>query len=313
MPTTTSITTTYAGESAGKYIAAALFSANTIENGGVTVLPNVKYRTTMKKVSSDGILANAGCDFNPTSAITLTERMIQPKELQVNIQFCKQDFASDWDAVSMGYSAYDTLPPTFQQFIIAQFIAKVAQANEINLWTGDDANAGEYTGIGTQITAGLATIPASQKVAGTTIDATNVIAELGKLVDAIPTSLYGNESLKLYVPQNVTRAYVRALGGFSALATSNSGTDSKGTQWYTNGQLTFDGVPLFQANGLSKNKMIAATPDNLYFATGVQDDANICKLIDMSDIDGSQNVRLIMRMTAGANVGILEDLTTYGY
>ncbi len=34
MATTTSITTTYAGESAGKYISAALLAGNTIANGG---------------------------------------------------------------------------------------------------------------------------------------------------------------------------------------------------------------------------------------------------------------------------------------
>ena len=36
--------TTYAGQFASKYISAALLSATTIENGGVTVLPNVKYK-----------------------------------------------------------------------------------------------------------------------------------------------------------------------------------------------------------------------------------------------------------------------------
>jgi len=39
MATNTSITTTYAGEFAGKYISAALLSASTIENGGIEVKP----------------------------------------------------------------------------------------------------------------------------------------------------------------------------------------------------------------------------------------------------------------------------------
>ena len=41
MATTTSITSTYAGEFAGKYISAALLSGSTIENGLITVKPNV--------------------------------------------------------------------------------------------------------------------------------------------------------------------------------------------------------------------------------------------------------------------------------
>jgi hypothetical protein len=316
MPTTTSITTTYAGESAGKYIAAALLTANTIENGGVTVLPNVKYRTTMKKVTSDNIMANASCDFTATSNIALTERTLQPKELQVNIQFCKQDFQSDWDAISMGYSAFDNLPPSFQQFIIAHFISKIAQANEISLWQGASGVAGQYNGIGTEITAGLATIPAAQKITAIAggINAGNVMGELGKVVDAIPTALYGNEGLKIYAPQQVIRAYVRALGGFTA-GIGAAGLNNQGTTWYTGNAnaLTFDGVPLFQANGLPNNKMVATTTDNLYFATGLENDANEIRLIDMSPLDGSQNVRFVARFTGAANVGILEDLTVYGY
>ena len=49
MATTTSITTTYAGEFAGKYISAALLSGNTLANELITVKPNVKFKEVMKK------------------------------------------------------------------------------------------------------------------------------------------------------------------------------------------------------------------------------------------------------------------------
>jgi len=316
MPTTLTINTTYAGESAKKYISAALLSANTIENGGVTVLPNVKFRTTMKKVSSNDILKNATCDFDPTSTVTLTERVLEPKELQVNIQFCREDFRSDWDAISMGYSAYDNLPPSFQEFIIAHFISKVAEKNEQNLWRGVNANTGEYDGIGTIISNNLASIPANQKIAaiGGGITASNVIQELGKVVDQLPSSVYGNEGLKLYVPQQVARHYIRALGGFVS-GIGAAGLNNQGTTWYNGNAnaLTFDGIPIFMANGLPTNKMVATTADNLFFGTGVENDKNEVRLIDMAPTDGSQNVRFVMRMTGACQIGILEDIVTYGY
>ena len=99
MATNVNITTTYAGESAGKYIAAALLSSNTIENGGVTVMPNIKFRSTMKKANLDDILVDGTCDFTPTNTVTLTERVLEPRELQVNMQLCKKDFRTDWDAI----------------------------------------------------------------------------------------------------------------------------------------------------------------------------------------------------------------------
>ena len=92
MATTTSITTTYAGEFGKKYISAALLSASTIENGGIEVKPNIKFKEVIKKISTDAILKNATCDFDPTSTVTLTERIIQPEEFQVNLQLCKKDF-----------------------------------------------------------------------------------------------------------------------------------------------------------------------------------------------------------------------------
>ena len=99
MATTTSITSTYAGEFAGKYISAALLSANTIDKGGIEVMPNIKYKSTMKKVATDAnVIKNASCDFDDTATVTLTERVLQPEEFQVNLEFCKQDFVSDWEA-----------------------------------------------------------------------------------------------------------------------------------------------------------------------------------------------------------------------
>ena len=307
MATNTSITTTYAGEFAGKYISAALLSASTIENGGIEVKPNIKYKEVIKKIATDDLLKDATCDFDPTSTVTLTERIIQPEEFQVNLQLCKKDFRSDWEAVQMGVSAFDSLPPSFADFLIAHVAAKVAQKNETNIWSGTNATAGEFDGLVTLMTADADVID----VVGTTVTAANVIDELGKVVDAIPSTLYGKEDLNLYVSQNVARAYVRALGGFGAAGLGANGTNAQGTQWWNNGSLSFDGVSIFVANGLGDNYIVAAEKSNLYFGTGLLSDHNEVKVIDMADIDGSQNVRVVMRLTAGVQYGIGSDIVLY--
>lgn len=311
MATSTNITTTYAGEFAGKYISAALLSSNTIENGGLEVRPNVKYKEVVKKLSTDDLLKDGSCDFTATSTITSVERILEPKELQVNLQLCKKDFRDDFEAVSMGYSAFDVLPKTFQDYLIAHVVAKVAQKNEQNIWTGVAATSGEYNGFATLLAADAA-LPTGNEVTGTTVDASNVIDELGKIVDAIPSALYGKEDLSIYIPQNIARAYIRALGGFGAAGLGANGTNAMGTQWYDNGSLSFDGVPLFMANGLASNIAVAAEKSNLFFGTSLISDLNEVKIIDLADIDGSQNVRIVMRMTAGVQYGNVEDIITYG-
>lgn len=307
MATTTSITTTYAGEFAGKYIAAALLSADTIEGGGITVKPNVKYKEVMKKLATDAIVKDATCDFADTSTVTLTERILQPEEFQVNLELCKKDFRSDWEAVQMGYSAYDQLPPAFADFMIGHVAAKVAEKMETNIWQGVNATAGEFDGFEVLWEADADVID----VTGTTVTAANVIDELGKVVDAIPSTLYGKEDMYIYVSQNVARAYVRALGGFAANGLGANGINNQGTTWFNGGDLAFDGVKLFVASGLSDNTMAAAQKSNLFFGTGLLSDAQEVKLLDMQDLDGSQNVRVIMRFTAGIQYGIGSEIVLY--
>ena len=309
MATTTSITTTYAGESAGKYISAALLSGNTIANGGLTIRPNVKFKEVVKRLELDGITKNGTCDFNDTSTLTLTERILEPKELQVNLELCKKDFRSDWDAIQMGYSAFDNLPSSFQDYLISYVAAKVAQKNEQNIWAGADGE-GSFDGFSTLLAADAA-LPAAQQIAGTTVTAANVIDELGKVVDQIPSALYGRDDLFIYVSQNIFRAYKRALGGFQSGGQGAAGVGSEGNNQDIN-ILYFDGVKIFMANGLAANTAVATTKDNLQFGTGLLSDHQEVKVLDMADLDGSQNVRIIMRFTAGVQYGVVEDIVTYG-
>ena len=303
----TSITTTYAGEFAGKYISAALLSADTIEGGGITVKPNVKFKEVMKTLSTNALVKDAACDFADQSTVTLAERVLQPEEFQVNLELCKKDFHNDWEAIQMGYSAFDSLPPSFADFLIGHIAAKVAQKTEETIWTGVTANAGEFDGFATLLAADATVID----VVGTTVTAANVIDELGKVVDAIPTSVYGKEDLYIYVSQNIARAYVRALGGFGASGLGANGVNNAGTTWYNGGDLAFDGVKLFVCSGMADNDMVAAQKSNLFFGTGLLADHNEVKLIDMADLDGSQNVRVVMRFTAGVQYGIGADIVYY--
>ena len=211
----------------------------------------------------------------------------------------------------MGFSAHKVMAKSFQDYLLAYVTEKVASSVETAIWAGVNATSGQIDGIMTLLIADAA-LPSANEVAGTSVTASNVVAELGKIVDAIPAALYGKEDLKIYVSQNIAKAYVRALGGFSVAATSNNGTDNKGTQWYNNGELSIDGIPLFIANGLAANTAIAAQTSNLFFGCGLLADANLVKILDMSDLDGSDNIRLILRASYAVNYHSVSDIVTYG-
>jgi hypothetical protein len=296
------ITTNYAGESAGKYIAAAVLSANTIANNGVTVIPNVKYKATLKKAVISGLVTDATCDFTDTGVVTLSDKVLTVAEKQVNLQLCKTPFESDWSALEMGYSAFDVLPASFSDFFIAKVLKDIALDTENFLWNAT-------TGLGKLLkTDGSAVVTTPL-----TITSSNVQAEMGRVIDAIPAALYGAEDLRIYVSQNVAKAYVRFLGGFGSSGLGGNGVNAQGNQWYQNGTaLNFDGVQIFVANGLPANTMVATTISNLFVGFGLQDDQNLVQTIDMADIDGSKNVRFVARFTRGLQVGIGADSVTYG-
>ena len=301
------ITSTYAGEFAGKYISAALLSGNTIANGLIEVKPNVKFKEVLKRVDLSGVIANASCDFTDAGTVALTERIIEPKELQVNLELCKTPFQSDWEAISMGYSAFDDLPKTFSDYFIGLMAGKIAEATENSVWSGTEG-AGSFDGFSTLLAA--ATLPAGQDITGVAVTAANVVEKLGDVVDALPSSLYGNEDLYIYVSQNVLRAYKRALGGFQSNGQGANGVNGLGNNQDVDIQY-FDGVKIVAANGLTDNKIVATLKSNLYFATGLLSDHNEVKVLDMADLDGSKNVRFIMRYTAGVQIGVLEDVVYY--
>jgi hypothetical protein len=242
--------------------------------------------------------------------VTLAERVLQPEEFQVNLEICRKDLHNDWMAIEMGYSAFDTLPPSFADYVIGHIAAKVAEKTEETIWQGVTATAGEFDGFITLLEAD-SDLPAGQDLTGVAITSSNVIAQIGRVVDAIPTSVYGKEDLYIYVSQNIARAYVRALGGFGASGLGANGVNNAGTTWYNGGDLAFDGVKLFVCSGMPDNHMVAAQKSNLFFGTGLLSDHNEVKLIDMADLDGSQNVRVVMRFTSGVQYGIVDDIVLY--
>jgi hypothetical protein len=304
------ITSTYSGEFAGKYISAALLSGKTLNDGAVTIKPNVKYKEVIKKIASTGIVANASCDFTETAdALTLTERILEPTELQVNLVLCKADFRKDWEAVQMGYSAYDSLPPAFSDFLIGHVASKVAEKTEQDLWAGAyDGSNGQFDGFTTLMSADADVNDASNG-GETAFTSANIVTLLSNAVDSVPSAVYGKEDLTIYLPTVAVQAYIRALGGFGASGLGAAGTNDQGQQWYNMGNaLSFEGIRIQHAPGMPNDHLVVGEASNLFFGTGLMSDHTEVKLVDTSEILGDQNVRIIMRYTAGVQYGIGSDL-----
>jgi hypothetical protein len=306
MPNPTITSSSYSGEFAGRYLAASLLTAKTLDDAAISILPNIKYKAAMKVGAFSNLVRSADCDFDSsTSGLTLTEKVLTPAELQVNLQICKKELHADWEAAQMGFSAFDNLPPLFSDFVIARVAAEVASATESSIWSGSSGE-GNFDGFVTLAGADSTVVD----VSAATVTSANVIAQLGAIVDAIPSAVYGADDLIIYVSSNIYRAYIRALGGFGASGLGAAGYENKGNNQSLD-NLFFDGVRIYQSSGFADNRAIAARSSNLFFGTGLLNDRNEVKVIDMSDIDGSQNVRVVMRYTAGCQIGVGADVVLY--
>ena len=313
---------TYAGEAASGYIAAALLSATTLDNKLVTIMPNVKYKSVIQKLAVANLVNDASCDFiTNTGSVTISEQILTPKELQVNIQLCKQEFVASWEALQLGFSAFDEIPKSFNDYLVSYVGGVVAQATEESIWQGNNSSNGQFGGFETAFSASVAAggatavLPArttggSSAIISGSVTPDNVISKLNSVFLTIPKTVYGKQDLLMYVSTNVAKSYQAALAGGGA---SGLGANGWNNQLNVGEKpMNFNGVELVMCPGMSDNKIVAAQKSNLFFGTGLLSDYNQVKVIDLADIDGSQNYRIIMRYTAGTQFGVGQDIVYYG-
>jgi len=309
---------TYAGEAAADYIAAALLSARTLDNQLVTIKPNVKFKEVIQKVDVSGIVQDASCDFVTSGSASIEERILEPKELQVNLSLCKQEFVDSWNALQLGYSAFDEIPRNFNDFLVSYVGGKVAEKTEQDIWQGVATTNGEFGGFESALSASAATLlttavqPARRDGDGAivsgSITAATVVQTLQDVYDTIPSTVYGKEDLVIYIGSKTARAYQSALSGLvDPVNNSYNNQLNVGEK-----PLNFQGIELVLCPGMSDDKIVAAQKSNLFFGTGLLSDHNEVRVLDMANLDGSQNYRIIMRYTAGTQFGVGSDIVYYG-
>ena len=310
-----SVTSTYAGEAASDYIAAALLSARTLDNQLITIKPNVKYKEVIQKLDVDGIVQDASCDFVTSGSVAISERVLTPKELQVNLSLCKQEFLDSWEALSLGYSAFDEIPRNFNDYLVSYVGGKVAEATETSIWQGTATN-GSFPGFENAFSASAATLVTSAvqpartggdgAIISGSITSANVVDKLTAVYDTISSEVFGKEDLVIYGGTNVIKAYQSALSGVTNVGSFNNQLN------VGEKPSNFQGIEIVLAPGMSANAIVAAQKSNLFFGTGLLSDYNEVRVLDMADLDGSQNYRVIMRYTAGTQFGVASDSVYYG-
>ena len=269
----------YAGEHAGLYISAALKQAKSLDF--LTVRENVNYKEVVNKVAGADLVKDRSCDFNENSAtLTLTESVLEVEPFQVNIDVCKKTLLSDW-----AYNQQDD----FVAYAVSYLADSIADSVETSIWQGNTATSGQFNGIPT------GSMTSSSASAAYTSD--NIIANLQTLVADIPSNVYMADDLYIYMNKKTYRFYLSAISALSAFPFNHMGQ-------YTP---EFEGVKIAVCPGIADNRMYAGTRSNIFFGTSLSSDLTEIRVLDMADLDGSDNIRMVAKWTAGVQVGVASD------
>ena len=302
------ITSSYAGELAQAYISAALLSGKTLSENLITIKENVKYKGVLSTLASNGLITAATCDYTSAGGVTLAERVITPENLQVNITLCKQPFRESWESMQTGGLRVDAvIPPNFETYLLLHVAGKIGADVENNIWQGDKTGGGaapfqSFDGLFTLSQVGTF-VPTAQKVTNALnpLLPAEVLAVFELMKLQIPTQLLFHPDLRLYVSPGVASSYIHALGAQNYQFESFVGVKP----------LNYDGIQIEVANGMANDELMISLNTNLFFGTNLLGDLNEAKVLDMSNLNGSDNVRVIYKFTGGTQIAIGEDVVTY--
>lgn len=271
----------YAGKHAGAYVNAALKTAASLDY--MTIRENVNFKEVLNVTSGANLVKDATCDFTENSAaLTLTESVLFVEPFQINLDVCKTTMISDW-----AYEQQDD----FVAYAMGYLSDSIADSVESSIWTGSTGTSGQFDAVAT------GSMTASSASAAYT--AANIIANLQTLAADIPANVYGKEDLYIYMNKKTYRFYVSAISALSAFPFNHMGQ-------YTP---EFEGISIAVCPGVADNKMFAGTKSNLFFGTSLNSDLTAVKVLDMENLDGSNNVRMVAKWTAGVQTGVAADFT----
>ena len=294
------ITALYAGKAASGFMSASLLSGETLAKGYITVLPNVAYKVNLNNFSMTAAsVADSTCAFTDAGDVNYVEKALTPKRLQVNKALCKNNWLQTWAGSNMRAGLDGSLQSDFATYLISYAGSLVGQQVEKSIWQGAAGTSGEFDGFEALLAADAAVVDVAAVAGG--IDAANIIAEIGKVRDAIPAAVYGQEDTCIFMGTSAFRSYISAQAALGYLNQYHAGVTES----------NFEGIPIKWCPGMAANVMVAGRKSNLFFATDLEGDMTEVKLLDQTMVDGSDNVNLVMKFNAGVGYSTGADIVLY--
>lgn len=257
-------------------------------------LLGIKESTKIAALDFGTLLTEADCDFVVNNS-TLSAKTMDVCKIALNTEVCQfeveQSFLADW--MRQGSNG-DFMPAEFATHFYAELGRSVSNQLEYLTWQGDvSGETGTYLDLcdGLEKQLGGATIPTAQRIAGTAITASNVIAQMTLVYNQIPRALRNRKAdVKWFVASNVADAYRLAVAVQSAEAYTTK-----------DAPLNFLGYTLSIGEGMSDNAMTLSLQSNYIFLADLISDPTDITTINMKETTGDRKIRVISDFKVGFN------------
>lgn len=292
MATNITVSSNYAGKVAGEIIGKAFKEADTIAKNLITVMPDIDYQASLRKIAYSDGRTDYSCGFTPAGAVTLSEVVLAPKKIKNDMEICKEDLRQIWSSATMGFSAKnDSMPKDVETALLAEILADTAENLDYEIWNGDSATSGQIGGFVPLFTADSGIIKANNGITALNAATTkaNVISHIEVVLNAIPVALRRKSDLIIGVANNVALAYQQALVS-AGISNGLGGGDM---------ELRYGNYKLDVINGLEDNTFVVYQRKNLYFGTGLMADHNEVRFVDQDESSLTGTVRGKMVYTGG--------------
>lgn len=262
-----SVTSNYAGKAAADIIAPAILSGKTLSGKYVKIYTGIKDKFNIPVGTSTVAIQSYACESTPDGTFTLTEKVLDLKKGLVHVEACFDTLRTTFESENQQAGSANDVKPTasIQAWIEKDLKDKTALAIDQTIWRGSVVSGADFDGVVTGFYPALVASSTNIDVAGTSITASNVMAEIQKVVNAIPETEI--DKAYLYVTYAIARAYIAALPLANPYMFSIKEADAN---------LMFQGIPMRIVN-LPSNKMVATDPNNLIFGTDLESDFNSFK------------------------------------
>lgn len=265
-----------------------------------SLMTGVKGPTALNLISSEVVFGNgAACGWNEAGSTTLSQRVLTPAALKVNMGICDKTLLSKWANYLVRVEAGKTdrdLP--FEEEFVNDVIKNVKAGVEKMIWQGDSTSTGqtEFDGL-----IGILSASGQGVIAASAAATASAYTFLKNVAARFPASILDKDDLVIFVSMPTYQEYMQDL----VAANLYHYDPENGPEEY---RLPGTNIRVIGVNGLNNaadDYAVGGSLSNMFYGTNLEDSDEIFDLWYSKD---NREFRFVIEFVAGVQVAFPDEI-----